>query len=114
MKRLVAMLTIFVLVFQYMAVHALAADVSLVGYSQNEATVLINIFSEGNTQSDFVKKAPKKLWVNKETRAFPIEEWETVQRWQYNDIPRYFQSSYPDALYGEGSHLLNRLRLPAR
>ena len=102
-KRLVAMLTIFVLVFQYMAVHALAADVSLVGYSQNEATVLINIFSEGNTQSDFVIKAPKKLWVNKETRAFPVEEWETVQRWQYNDIPRYFQSSYPNALYGEGT-----------
>lgn len=103
LKRLTAMALSALIFVQCAALNASAANGSLVGYSADREIVRINITPEAGKDSDFVKKLPKRLSVKEETMEFPVAEWEIPQCWNYTDIPMYFQSDYPDALYGSGT-----------
>ena len=103
LKRLTAMLLAAVVVIGCSALYASAANAGLVGYSGSRETVLINVTSEAGKDSDFVTKFPKKLTLVEDETEPPVEEPTESVRWAYQDIPRYFQVSYPDALYGSGT-----------
>lgn len=103
LKRLTAMTLSALFFLQCAALDASAAAGSLVGFSENWGIVRIDITPVAGKDSDFVKKFPSRLSVNEETMEFPVEEWEIALRWSYSQIPMYFQSDYPDVLYGSGT-----------
>ena len=103
LKRLAVTALSGLIVVQCATLTASAANGALVGYSENREIVRIHITPSAGKDSDFVKKLPRRLTANKETMAFPVKEWQIPERWEYNEIPMYFQSDYPDALYGSGT-----------
>lgn len=103
LKRLVAIALFTAVFFPCAVLRASAATGSLVGFSGNREIVRIHLTQDSGSSSDFAAKLPKRLYVNEETMEFPVEEWEIYERSPYGEIPMYFQSDYPDALYGEGT-----------
>lgn len=103
LKRMTAMVLTAVVFLQCAALPASAAFGSMVGFSGSREIVLINITSDTDQKTDFVLKLPRTLSVKEETMEFPTQEWEVFLRREYDAIPMYFQSDYPDALYGKGT-----------
>lgn len=103
LKRMAAMVLTAVVFLQCAALPVSAAVGSMVGFSGSREIVLINITSDSNQKTDFVLKLPKSLSVKEETMEFPTQEWEVFPHRDYDSIPMYFQSDYPDALYGSGT-----------
>ena len=86
-----------------LALDAAAAETSVKSYSEDEKTVTIAITSEAPETSDFVAEfpdiAPPKV---AKVRNFG-EELADQQRQEYVSVPLYYQTDYPDAIYGSGT-----------
>lgn len=103
LRKMAAMMLIALFVFQCSALQAFAVEESLADRLARDGIVLINVAPGADKNADFVRKFPKNLSANEKTMEFPVAEWEIVERRNYDSIPMYFQSDYPDALYGSGT-----------
>ena len=85
------------------AVSASAAETSVVEYSRNENTVTIQITEEPGETSDFVTEFPE-ITPPKVVKARNFaEELADQERKEYVSVPLYYQTDYPDVVYGTGT-----------
>lgn len=112
LKRLSAMILAVAVAFQLLAPHVFAVTVSWSDYSTSRRTVLINIATDSNDTSDFVRTFPKNLAFSEVFVQYdPLEPvlgqtLEQTGNSSYQEdgvVPAYLQSDYPEALYGEGT-----------
>ena len=94
---------LFAAMVPMLALEAAAAQTSVKSYNEEENTVTIQITLEAPETSDFVTEFPEitNMKVVK-TRNFG-EELADQQRREYVSVPLYFQTDYPDAIYGSGT-----------
>lgn len=80
-----------------------AAETSVVEYSRNENTVTVLITEEPGETSDFVPEFPK-IAPPKVVKARNFaEELADQKRQEYISVPLYYQTDYPDVVYGTGT-----------
>lgn len=87
----------------FAAVKTAAAETTVLEYSRNENTVTIQITEEAGETSDFVTEFPQldppKV---RKARNF-AQELADQQRQEYVSVPLYYQTDYPDVIYGTGT-----------
>ena len=102
-KRLPVIMLVVMAVFLGSVLYVSAANAGLSGYTGNGETVLIRVLSAAGDESDFVVNFPGKLSLGKDATEPPVEEPTEAVQANYRDVPPYWQSDYPDSLYGTGT-----------
>jgi len=80
-----------------------AADASVAGYSEEQQTVILDVSAELSGQSDFVTAFPSIVMENALKSGRPSPELAKQKQQEYVSVPLYFQTDYPDVLYGAGT-----------
>ena len=101
LKKFVRMLPIAVLFLCMMAPAAMAAETSVVGYEDN--SLVLDISSQNAQQPDFVTSFPTIVMENAMKTGRPDPKLAQQKRQEYVTVPLYFQTDYPDVLYGAGT-----------
>lgn len=102
LKRVMGYMLILGLMLQLIAVAATAAGASVSGYRKNQQTVLLDI-TEEETDQDFVKRYPAIEMEEVKNSYRPSPELAYQERQEYVSVPLYFQTDYPEAMYGSGT-----------
>lgn len=107
LKKITAFVLAAVVVSQLTVFRASAVS-ALTGYSGDRNNVRIDITSGSAEGSDFAEAFPGKLYLRESTLGEstlenPLKQAENPIPAQYADIPSYFQLSYSNILYGDGT-----------
>ena len=97
----IAILTVAVLAAAVLDVSA--ADASVTGYDADSNTVILDVSAEAGGESDFVTAFPKIIAEKTTKSGRPSPELANQKRQEYINVPLYFQTDYPDVLYGAGT-----------
>lgn len=101
--KIIGMLLMAAILLPAFALDASAADTSVAGYSKEDNTVVLNISSDLEGPSDFVTSFPTIVMENSLKTGRPDPELANQKRQEYVSVPLYFQTDYPDVLYGAGT-----------
>lgn len=102
LKKITAFVLAAVVVSQLTVFRASAVS-ALTGYSGDRNNVRIDITSGSAEGSDFAETFPGELYLRESTLENPLKQAENPIPAQYADIPSYFQLSYSNILYGDGT-----------
>lgn len=102
LKKITAFVLAAVVVSQLTVFRASAVS-ALTGYSGDRNNVRIDITSESAEGSDFAEAFPGELYLSESALENPLKQAENPIPAQYADIPSYFQLSYSNILYGDGT-----------
>jgi len=97
------MMLFFLLVLPVLAQSASAVETSVSAYSADKRTVTINVTAETGESSDFVTEFPVIVaQKGVQGRTFG-PELADQPRQEYVSVPLYYQTDYPDTMYGSGT-----------
>jgi len=106
LRDLAKTLGIFLIMVVFLHISPLsvsAADASVAGYSEEQQTVILDVSAELSGQSDFVTAFPSIVMENALKSGRPSPELAKQKQQEYVSVPLYFQTDYPDVLYGAGT-----------
>ena len=86
-----------------LAMDASAVETSVTAYSEENNTVTIQITPEAPEVSDFVTEFPQITPPKVATARNFAEELADQERKEFVSVPLYFQTDYPDVIYGSGT-----------
>lgn len=72
-------------------------------YNLPQKTVTVDILQEETEVSDFVRKFPAIKMEKQKVNLRPAAELQFQERKVYDNIPLYYQTDYPETLYGNGT-----------
>ena len=102
-KKIISFLVIAALLPAVLAVPAAAAGGSVAGYAEDENIVMFDVSSGLNGQSDFVTSFPVIDVSTAPKSGRPSPDLVNQERKEFVSIPLYYQTDYPDVLYGAGT-----------
>ncbi len=105
MKTLKKIIRFLILVIAVLSVTGLeaAADGSVAGYAENNQVVTFDVSSGLTGPSDFITEFPVINVENAPKSGRPSPELANQKRKEFVSIPLYYQTDYPDVLYGAGT-----------
>lgn len=103
MKKVAKFLVVTMAVLQAAAPSAAAAGASVSGYSDHGKNVILDYSSGLSGQSDFVTQFPVIDVQAVPKNGRPSPELANQERKEFVSIPLYYQTDYPDVLYGAGT-----------
>lgn len=80
-----------------------AVSSTVTGYDTDTETVKIGLLTAEQTETDFVTKFPEIKMEKQKMNLRPAAELQYQQRREYVSMPLYFQTDYPETLYGNGT-----------
>ena len=86
-----------------LAMDASAVETSVTAYSEENNTVTIQITPEAPEVSDFVTEFPQITPPKVAAARNFAEELADQERKEFVSVPLYFQTDYPDVIYGSGT-----------
>lgn len=102
-RKWIGILLTVALIAQVFPVNAAAAGTLVSGYAKDQDTVRIDITSDAAEESDFVTKFPTIVMEKAKKNARPSPDLVNQKRQEYVSVPLYYQTDYPDVLYGNGT-----------
>ena len=103
MKKTVGMLLMVMAIVQIFPLKVWAADSVVTGYDEEQKTIMLDVSSERSGPSDFVPEFPSIEMENAPQSGRPSPELANQKRREYVTMPLYYQTDYPDVLYGAGT-----------
>lgn len=85
------------------SLRAAAAETSVTAHSAEDSTVTISFLGETEQSSDFVAAFPTIEAPKTSTHRNFGQELADQPRKEYVAVPLYYQTDYPDAMYGDGT-----------
>lgn len=101
LKKFGRMLPIAMLLLCVFTVKAAAAETTVMGYEDN--SIVLDISSQSAEEPDFVTSFPTIVMENAMKTGRPDPKLAQQERQEYVSVPLYFQTDYPDVLYGAGT-----------
>lgn len=102
-KKIFVTLLAATAVLQGLALPVSAAGSRVTGHDPEEKTAFIDILPKMPEKSDFLDSFPDIKMEKEKVNLRPSAELANQKRKDYVSIPLYFQTDYPDALYGNGT-----------
>lgn len=104
MIRVVRTLMTAALLLCVIVLRAEAADTSVAGYDRDAMTVVLNVSADlPKAESDFVTAFPSIVTEDISRTGRPDPKLAEQKRQEYVSIPQYYQTDYPDVMYGAGT-----------
>lgn len=104
MDKIIRMLLMVVALLCVFAPEAMAADASVTGYDKDEKTVVLTVSSVLPEESgDFVTEFPTIETAAIPRNGRPDPKLAEQKRQEYVSVPVYYQTDYPDTMYGAGT-----------
>ena len=100
-KKKTAGVILLVVLLQCAVLSAVADNANIVSRSHERGTVLIDLFKDDETNSDFVNQFPDTIYSNEPSTEVKLTE--IVEKKVYEKIPTYVQEEYTHAKYGQGT-----------
>lgn len=100
LKKTAAGVVLLVILLQVAVLSAVADNANVVSRLHEQGTILIDLFKDDETNSDFVNQFPDTLYSN-EPQTVNIAK--PAEKKVYDKIPRYEQEDFDHALYGQGT-----------
>ena len=101
--KIISFLMIFSMLLSIAALPAAAAGGSVAGYGEHEDVVSFSVSSGLGGQSDFVTSFPVIDVDTAPKSGRPSPDLAQQERKEFVSIPLYYQTDYPDVLYGAGT-----------
>jgi len=101
--RKLAVVLMTAVFLQCFAVEASAVGTSVSSYNEDQDTVLIDVTAGDGKRNDFVTKFPTIVTETAKKNERPSASLALQKRKEYVSIPLYFQTDYPEILYGSGT-----------
>ena len=101
LKKFVRMLLIMAALLCIPTMEAAAAETAVSGYEAD--SIVLDIASQDAEEPDFVTAFPTIVMENAMKTGRPDPKLAQQERQNYVSVPRYFQTDYPDVLYGAGT-----------
>ena len=101
--KTISFLMIFSMLLSIAALPAAAAGGSVAGYGEHEDVVSFSVSSGLGGQSDFVTSFPVIDVDTAPKSGRPSPDLAQQERKEFVSIPLYYQTDYPDVLYGAGT-----------
>ena len=103
MKKITSFLVIAVLLLCVAAVPAAAAGGSVAGYAEDADIVTFSVSPGQSGQADFVTSFPVIDVATAPKSGRPSPDLANQEKKEFVSIPLYYQTDYPDVLYGAGT-----------
>ena len=103
LKKLISFLAISGLLLGAAAMPAAAAGGSVAGYAKDEDIVTFSVSPGLDSRSDFVTSFPVIDVTSAPKSGRPSLELANQEQKEFVSIPLYYQTDYPDVLYGAGT-----------
>lgn len=100
-KKFVRMLLIMAALLCIPTMEAAAAETAVLGYEAD--SIVLDIASQDAEEPDFVTAFPTIVMENAMKTGRPDPKLAQQERQNYVSVPCYFQTDYPDVLYGAGT-----------
>lgn len=101
LKKFVRMLLIMAALLCIPTMEAAAAETAVSGYEAD--SIVLDIASQDAEEPDFVTAFPTIVMENAMKTGRPDPKLAQQERQNYVSVPCYFQTDYPDVLYGAGT-----------
>lgn len=106
LRRFMGFLLLTVMLIQLASVQVAAAELpkvstSVTGYNTENNTVQIQVSTQSLASSDFVTGFPSLKVAKSLKKQRPSAELANQERREYISIPLYYQTDYPDILFGD-------------
>lgn len=101
LKKFVRMLLIMAALLCIPTMEAAAAETAVLGYEAD--SIVLDIASQDAEEPDFVTAFPTIVMENAMKTGRPDPKLAQQERQNYVSVPCYFQTDYPDVLYGAGT-----------
>lgn len=102
-KRKIAMLLAAVCMIHMLSFRASALESSFSGFVDDHQTALLKIGEGLQTESDFITRFPSIVMESVKTNIRPSADLQFQVRKDYVSIPLYYQTDYPETLFGDGT-----------
>ena len=102
LKKITVCALIAAVVFQLVAFQVLA-DLVPVSNDEDRGVIRIHLADEAAREQDFVKEFPGQLYLGDGTAENPLDQPVDPTVTQCGEVPNYYQSDYPNILYGNGT-----------
>ena len=102
-KRITSLLLVAAAVLQCFLMSAAAVSTDVTGYDKEAKTVMIGVTAGTQETSDFVTAFPDIKMEQQKMNLRPAAELQFQEQKEYVSIPLYFQTDYPETLYGSGT-----------
>ena len=103
LQKIISFLVISGLLLGAAAMPAAAAGGSVAGYAEDEDIVTFSVSPGLGSQSDFVTSFPVIDVTTAPKSGRPSPELANQEQKEFVSIPLYYQTDYPDVLYGAGT-----------
>jgi len=103
LKKIIRIVVMAVAIMAAAALEVSAANSAVMGYDEEKNTVILDVSAEAAGESDFITTFPSIIMENAPKSGRPSPELAKQKRQEYVSVPLYFQTDYPDVLYGAGT-----------
>ena len=101
-KRTHIKVSITITLVQCLLLSSLEAKAAIIDYNRTDKTVQIGMSQVGD-ESEFVTSFPTIVMEKAKMNLRPAAELQFQERREYVTMPLYFQTDYPETLYGDGT-----------